>query len=218
MKKIPRIDYGFEEFQLVTLDRTSSSSRSIDKIEVYDVDHRFVSYGKAKPVWQFEFRNHFFDLESWGAAKLDDWCLFVDGIKFDFNKDIAKDLPSEHCKFAKEVDLINEMCITVREYISESEGFKEKIEFSIDSARNYLYLIPALSRYSYNFNIDADTGFVNLGFSSRGNEMLTALVSNRGEIHYSLVARGRKLVKISGTAKIRDKRDFINFKKVLRML
>lgn len=99
---------------------------------------------------------------------------------------------------------------------NENGNFKK---VSNESAKNFLYLIPTISAYShFCISIDADTGYFNLTFESKDNGLMTVLITERGDLHYSLAERGKKIVKISGTAKIKDPHDFTKFNKVLSML
>ena len=190
-----------------------------EKINTYEASHKLFNYVSTQPLLKLDFVDHHLDLDDSADERLDAWCSFVDQIRFDLqgeyllNAVIAGDEISTNAN-----RIIRNFCSAVFEYRSDMQAIEHKNEISADSVRNYFYLIPAFGRHSHHVSIDADTGFVNIGFSSRKKELLTALVTSKGEVHYSFVGRGRKLVKISGTAKIKDKRDFISFKKILRML
>lgn len=116
------------------------------------------------------------------------------------------------------MDSCNKFDNAISAYIKvfdESRNFKI---ISDTSAKNFLYLIPTISAYSHCVSIDADTGYFNLTFKSKDSGLMTVLITDRGDLHYSLAERGKKLVKISGTANIKDAHDFAKFNKVLAML
>lgn len=146
------------------------------------------------------------------------WCSFVEKITFDFSSALKMNLTIIDDELnATNHSLIRSFCEVISEYVDDLSS-TGKLSISVDAARNYLYLLPALSHRIHRVSIDADTGFINVGFKSRHKETLTILVTNGGEIHYSLIGRRNQLVKISGTAKMKDKRDYFAFEKVLRML
>lgn len=106
----------------------------------------------------------------------------------------------------------------INAYINASKSNRNLKIISSASAKNFLYLIPTISTYSHHIAIDADTGYFNLTFRSKDNGIMTVLITERGELHYSLAEIGMKIVKISGTAKIKDPHDFSKFNKILSML
>ncbi|MFS2324983.1 hypothetical protein U2P60_06120 [Brucella sp. H1_1004] len=188
-----------------------------ENVNIYDSQRRLLSYIESENLISLDVAEYKNRSSSFQAEKMAAWCDFVDRIKFDFVSDRIIDATvTDDVSYDVTVRLLKNLCGAIADFQSEVRG--TDIILSEDSARNYLYLIPSVRRYLHNVSIDADTGFVNLGFRSSNNEILTALVTGKGEIHYSFVGRGQKLVKIAGTAKIKDKRDFINFKKILRML
>lgn len=192
---------------------------SIEKINAYEADHKVFRYVSAEPLLRLDFVDHHLELDDGADERLDAWCSFVDQIRFDFHGEHLLSAVMTGEEISTNANrVIRDFCSAIVDYRSDMQGIEHKNEISADSARNYLYLIPAFGRHSHHVSIDADTGFINIGFRSRHKELLTALVTSKGEVHYSFVGRGRKLVKISGTAKIKDKRDFISFKKILRML
>lgn len=146
------------------------------------------------------------------------WCSFVEKITFDFSSALKMNITIIDDELnSTNHRLIKSFCEVISEYVEEVSS-TNKLSISVDAARNYLYLLPVLGHRLHRVSIDADTGFINVGFKSRHKETLTVLVTNGGEVHYSLIGRRSQLVKISGTAKIKDKHDYFAFEKILRML
>lgn len=187
-------------------------------VDIYDSKLKTLKYIIPEPFLAFDIFDCHLDLDTNSDKQLDAWCSFVDNISFDFHAKHKTSIVMDEQFGADATRAISDLCNAVVDYQLDVPDRGQKSEISEDSAKNYLYLIPAFARRSHHISIDADTGFVNIGFRSKRRELLTALVTSKGEIHYSFVGRGRKLVKMSGTAKIKDKRDFISFKKVLRIL
>jgi len=144
------------------------------------------------------------------------WNSLVDDMKFDFEQDFNNTLSiienKIHYKTFKRFEE------TVNSYLEEQTTNKNMKTISTKSLKNFLYLLPILERYLPSISIDADTGYVNSTFNTRDKGVFTALVTQRGEIHYSRVSKGVKIYKFSGVAKIKDSRDFKHFAKVLEML
>ncbi len=144
------------------------------------------------------------------------WMKTVDSVKFDFltNKkslSLQKELNIYYKTFLRFQEAIDS-------YMEDKDDHKHISDISIKSAKNFLYLLPTIDSYLPNINIDADTGYVNITFTTNDNGVLSALVTGKAEIHYSRISKGVKIFKISGVAKIKDSRDFNKFAKVLEML
>lgn len=144
------------------------------------------------------------------------WNNKIDSVKFDF---LAK---TELIHLQNKQDINYNTFLKFQEaiddYIKDKKIHNYIKEISKESAKNFLYLIPTIDSYSPNITIDADTGCVNITFTTNDNGLLSALITAKSEIHYSRVSRDMKIYKISGIAKIKDTRDFHNFSKILRML
>lgn len=158
------------------------------------------------------------DVNGFSRAFGKQWCSFVDRVTFDFSSNLKMNLTLLDDELnPNNQKLIRTFCEAIAEYLDDRQ-FENKLAVSVEAARNYLYLLPTLGNHLHRVSIDADTGFINVGFKSRHKETLTVLVTSGAEVHYSLIGRRNQLVKISGTAKIRDKHDYFVFEKVLRML
>ncbi|MEW9524035.1 hypothetical protein MRBLRH8O_001854 [Agrobacterium radiobacter] len=147
------------------------------------------------------------------------WCAFVDTLDMDFGA--GNSFPSEQTQndaaFAQYSKLVEKLTNAIQEYIQHASE-AHRMDVSAESTRNYFYLLPLLHRKKHEVSIDADTGFITVAFFSPDNSLMSALLTGKGDIHYSYVARGVKIVKISGVAKIKNSRDFGHFARVLRML
>ena len=144
------------------------------------------------------------------------WMEKVDRVQFDF---VYNSLETSIEKYFD----INYTTLTkfqsiIKEYLNDKSTKTNMKNISKKSAKNFLYLIPTIEEYSPNINIDADTGYVNITFVTKDYGLLSALITEKSEIHYSRVSRGVKIYKISGVAKIKDSRDFKHFSKILGML
>lgn len=104
------------------------------------------------------------------------------------------------------------------DYTDFLQGSDNAKPLSTRSIKNFLYLIPIIYPYNPSISIDADTGCFTAIFDSSNKGLMTLLISSKGELHYSFAERGHKIFKISGTAKIKDPKDFTGFNKVLSML
>jgi len=146
----------------------------------------------------------------------ENWNLLVDSVEFDFSN-------SHNQLILKEQSVIKYKTVstfqkTLDDYLKEKKQKRYIKNISEKAAKNFLYLIPTIENFMPNINIDADTGYVNITFTTYDNGVLSALVTDKSEIHYSRVSKDKKIYKISGVVKIKDTRDFNNFTKVLRML
>lgn len=148
------------------------------------------------------------------------WNNWIANLKIDLTvKNIENELLLEESIFEVDIKLVFEkLNLLIRDYEKERALCSALHEISSNSLKNYLYLYPHIENYHSNLNIDSDTGFLNIGFSGKQSELLNALVTDTGEIHYSLVGRSKRIFKITGVTKIRDIEDFKQFKRVIRML
>ncbi|MCG9027070.1 hypothetical protein [Laribacter hongkongensis] len=152
---------------------------------------------------------------------IDEWFRIINTMTVDFSK--AKE-ESKLSKLFKDVGMgrwnktFLQIDSAVTSYLSESTVNKHIKPISDESAQFLLYLVPYFSKHDPSVSIDADTGYFNATFKSHDKGLMTILISDRNELYYSLAERGRKIVKISGSAKIKDPHDLIKFNKVLSML
>ena len=152
-------------------------------------------------------------------ADIAGWCSFVDSLDIDFShhSELLPEQQDNEPAFSQYSKLVGKLVDAIKDYIAVSAE-NQREEISSDSARNYFYLLPVLSRRKHEVSIDADTGFVTVALLSSDKSLMSALLTGKGDIHYSYINRGVRLVKISGVAKIKDKRDFGQFERVLRMI
>lgn len=127
-------------------------------------------------------------------------------------------LPQIKERFTFARDLFASINDLISDYQKERAVHHAFKEISTESLRNYLYLYPFLASRSPRASIDSDTGFFNAGLVGKNSSLLNALITDFGEIHYSLVGRSKRIFKITGVAKIKDSEDFKQFKRVVRML
>lgn len=163
------------------------------------------------------------------TSRLEKWLTTIESLEFD------QDLSDHNClgrasltnalqeAFATSISdewkcALHQIDGAISEYaelLHESKCAKPLLPNSI---KYILHLIPVFSNHKPSVSIDADTGYFTAMFNSTAQGLMTVLVTNKGELHFSLAERGKKLVKISGTAKIKDPHDLKKFSKVLSML
>lgn len=179
----------------VTLVDIKSSSLSDDRVKT-----KYFSFGKSK------------DEEKWHGL--------VESLSIDLTRNFESKLPEleERFEFSFISKIFKDLDQVIAEYKDAQSSFSHIKNISEKSIKNLLYLFPVLCNYSLSVAIDSDTGFINIGVKGNDSSLLNALITNKGEIHYSLVGRSIKIFKISGTAKIKDSRDFKEFRRVMRML
>lgn len=155
-----------------------------------------------------------------GSDYFNRWCDFVDGLSIDFSANHNESLAvlESNAPLISYKKTLSDFMSAVLIYKKQQEEYEAISNISLQSAKNFLYLIPVISGYNPIVSIDADTGCFTTTFPSQGNDILSALVTGNGEIHFSLVGQGVRIFKISGTAKIKNSRDFSRFNKVLLML
>ncbi len=158
-----------------------------------------------------------------GRAKYHDpdvWCGIVDEMKIDFTREyhFLDKLEAGEGAFAEYTGLVSKLIAAVKDYLEHVKEVSQPVSISAESTKNYFYLLPVLLRRTHEVSIDADTGFVSIAFAARDEGLMSALITGKGDIHYSYVSRGTKIVKISGTAKFKHSRDLGKFERVLRIL
>jgi hypothetical protein len=199
----------------------------ISKVEIKEkIDNLFSDIGTYKPkvvMYSTYEENHIYEQDKFEKKNLrNKWLDFVSNLTIDFSKDEKESsitaLLEEQYDIKDWVDSCKKFDNAIAnyfKYFNEHGNFKR---VSNESAKHFLCLIPTVSAYSHYISIDADTGYFNLTFKSKDSGLMTVLITERGDLHYSLAERGKKIVKISGTAKIKDPHDFTKFNKVLSML
>lgn len=113
---------------------------------------------------------------------------------------------------------VNELIEAVRDYKECQVDSPNTASISNASAKQFLYLTPVFATHKVRLYIDSSNGCLNVDVLTSGNEKFSTHIENNGTVHYSLIGRGNRLVKISGTAKFKDSRDLKEFGKVLKML
>lgn len=152
-----------------------------------------------------------------------EWHDHIKKLEIDFSAEVNNltKLDLNHKCFNGD-SLLNEMISIVNnvicDYKKDMEEHTNIKPISPNSIRNFLYLARVLHKYKLSASIDADTGFLNAGFVAKDTSFLNVLITDKSEIHYSLVSRGKKIFKISGVVKIKDTMDFKEFNRVMRML
>jgi len=152
------------------------------------------------------------------------WCDFVETINIDFKQEHSS--PNDILNLFKGVSLphsrrvIKEFLGAARDYLAQkNELIEESLsEISSESARRFLFLAPLLADRKFHVYINSTNGCVNVDFGTRDNGVLTTLISDNGQVHYSYVAQNHRIYKLTGTAKFKNSKDFIKFNKILQML
>ena len=152
------------------------------------------------------------------------WCNHIDSIEIDFQKEFSPSIYTlglcKDVKFDFWQNVLSDFIGAIKDY-NEKECELENIshsKISEESARRFLFLAPLLADYNFHIYIDSNSGCFNVDLDTKDNGVLTAFISENGNIHYSYVAQNKKIFKITGTAKFKDSKDFIKFNKVLQML
>ncbi len=174
----------------------------------------------TSPVIQKKYIYHQYKVEN--KEYQNKWLDSITSLTIDFSREEAVSsfivLSKEEYCIEKWAGILRQFDKAIATYIETLKEVKHIKKISNTSAKHFLYLVPTISKYDPSISIDADTGYFNLTFKSKDHGIMTVLITERGDIHYSLAERGRKLVKFSGTAKIKDPHDFAKFNKVLSML
>lgn len=150
----------------------------------------------------------------------EEWYRLVENLAVDLSIKFESKLPDlkERYEFSFISRVFKDLDNVIDDYRKDKlERFYIKT-ISEKSIKNFLYLFPVFYKYSPSVAIDADSGFINAGFIARDSSLLNALITDTGEIHYSLVGKSKRIFKVSGTAKIKDPQDFKEFKRVMKML
>jgi hypothetical protein len=141
------------------------------------------------------------------------WIEYIAPLNIDFYQEVV--LFTAECCMKEWVDILIQFDIVIANYIDGFGKLKHFKEVSNLSSKYFLYLVPTVSKYNPSISIDVDTGYFNMTFKSNGSGIMTALITEREVIHYSLIERG---IKIAGKVKIKDPPDFTMFNKILSML
>jgi len=144
------------------------------------------------------------------------WYKIIDSMQLNFSNNTQE--VTLESKLMNSYETVISFESAVSNYLNEKAERDYLKDISEESVKNFLYLLPTIDQYLPNINIDADTGYINSVFNTKDNGILNAIITGKGEIHYSRVSKGVKIYKISGVVKIKDSRDFHHFSKVLEML
>ena len=103
---------------------------------------------------------------SYLPSREESWMKTVDSVEFDFfiNKKspiLQKELNIYYKTFLRFQEAIDN-------YMKDKDDYKHINDISIKSAKNFLYLLPTIDSYLPNVNIDADTGYINITFTTNG--------------------------------------------------
>ena len=155
--------------------------------------------------------------QSFSKGRFESWLSRVADLSMDFSK--ADDIESfgfvlSECKEA-ELPILK-LIEAVRDYKEELADGASPISES--SARSYLIIAVLLVNYEFDIYFDSNNGCVSVDISTGNKEILATQFSSDSRVHFSLVGRGKKIFKLSGTAKFKDEVDFVNFDKILRLL
>lgn len=177
--------------------------------------------------------SHSFSYWNQEDTHLADWLSAVNSIKYiersnriDFDSweiDFHK-LLANQCHKSGWRNLLLQMDNVLSEYKYDYK--KNKIhgqpptmaEPAVWSILNLLHLIPFFTVHSPQLDIDADTGYFTAAFETAEQGVFSVLITDKNEVHCSWAEEGFNIVKFTGTFKIRDKRDFLKFKKILSIL
>lgn len=195
-----------------------------NKIEVQDQSPSInVHYSQEKKLKSMSHLESFYmyDLTQ-ENNDIDKWFSIIETIAMDFSRAAESKCKLseifENMGVARWKETILQIDLAVTSYSSALEEKSHIKPISDKSALFLLYLVPSFAKHDPSVSIDADTGYFNATFKSHDKGLMTVLISDHGELYYSLAERGRKIVKISGSAKVKDPHDLMKFNKVLSML
>jgi len=112
------------------------------------------------------------------------WIEYITQLNIDFHRE-AMLYTWEHSTEEWENTLVR-FDVVIANYNEAFKKIKHFKEISNASAKNFLYLVPTISKYDPCISIDADTGYFNITFKSKDSGILTALITEDGVIHYSI--------------------------------
>lgn len=150
------------------------------------------------------------------------WCDYIASIHFDFDSasgcsvgdlEVPENVASRNLEL-----LISDFIRAVDDYKELQQEFHDLAVISIESARRLLSLAPVISMHNPRVHIDSTSGCFNFDIHAEDEAVLTVHVSSNGHVQYSYVSQGRWIYKITGSAKFKDVKDSLYFKKVLRMV
>lgn len=147
------------------------------------------------------------------------WCVFVKNSPVDLDKScsLTEDFYRAKGEFRDFQGVLDKFSEAVQYYKEQCENLVNVKKLSEASALNFLFLVPVLFKYKLQIAVDADTGYLTTTLHA-ADGVLTALITDKSEIHFSLVGQGARIFKISGTAKIKDNQDLTKFNRILMML
>lgn len=154
-------------------------------------------------------------------AQFDNWCDNLNSLNidlqrcFDPNVDILRNLVSQFDM--RWLNVIHEFMEAIREHKELQKTADHIPKISNESAKQFLLLVPIVAGLQTRVYVDSMNGCLNMDVSNQDKGLLSTQISENGHIHYSFVSKNRKIYKITGTAKFKDQKDFINFSKVLQM-
>ncbi len=166
-------------------------------------------------------------------SHLDDWFSAIEKIEFDPDWSFHEASCSkvnfyqalvESCKKTSWGLLLKQLdyAISLYENDIKEAGFSspevKPPQPSPQSIINLLYLIPSFTTRNPNISIDADTGYCIATFEAKRQGVMSIFVTDKKEVNYFLIDKGRDIVKNSGTTKVRNRRDFSQFSNILLIL
>lgn len=172
-------------------------------------------------VYRKTISHTYYSFEHSESADFDEWCKQVSEIDIDFQGEFNSSIETLECairNFSFWKNLVRDFMDAIEDYKGHQKECNNFSQISEGSAKRLLLLIPILANHKPRIYIDANNGCFNADMQTRDNGILSAQISDGGQIFYSYVAQNNKIFKITGTAKFKDFRDFIKFNKVLQML
>lgn len=154
-------------------------------------------------------------------ALFESWCDRLNSVNIDLqrcfnpNADILKDLVNQFD--TQWLNVVDEFMEAIKEHKELQKTVDHMPQISNESAKRFLLLVPMVAGLQTRVYVDSTNGCLNMDVSNQDKGLLSTQISENGYIHYSFVSKNRKIYKITGTAKFKDPKDFINFSKVLQM-
>jgi hypothetical protein len=120
--------------------------------------------------------------------------------------------------FVNYSNLLKKLEYTIGIYLEKNINV-ELNKITNESIKNFIYILPYISKYKdVLVNIELESGFINCYFNTKDNGLLSILITDKGNIHFSRVSEDINIYKISGMLKVKNKMDLKHLEKVLRML